>query len=107
MNFESLVTTVGYWHAVRLTLTYMGIDFTSAIDGESSVCVRSNTNRFIVWHNDQGGQEQELGLRYFLDNGCDDIRIAKGIDETFELLCSIRELVENRIIYNQIKDHYI
>lgn len=107
MNFESLVTTVGYWQAVRLTLTFMGVDFASAADGESSVCVSSNKNRFVVWHNDQGGQEQELGLRKLIDYECYDIRIAKGIDESFELLCSIRELVEGRIDFNQIKDHYV
>ena len=109
LDFETLVSTVGYWQAVRLTLTFMGVDFTSAVDGDSSVAIKSNLsnkNRFVVWHNDQGGQEQELGLRHLLDEECDDLRIAKGIDESFELLCNIRKLVEGDITFDQISDHY-
>ena len=106
MSFEELVAKFGYWAAVRMMLTFIGVDFTSAVDDSNSISIKSPDGRFVVWHNDQGANELDLGIRYMVVQGCDDLRLSKGIHETFELLCSIRDLVEGKITFDQIVDHY-
>lgn len=106
MIFETLVGQVGYWMAVRITLTFIGIDFTSDSAGEESLQVKSEAGRFILWHNDAGNMEPDLGLRQGWDIDHEEIRIAKGIEDTFQLLCSIRRLVEGDIKFDDITDSY-
>ena len=107
MSFEKLVETLGYWMAVRLTLTFMGVDFTSAVDDDSAVAIKTYHNdRYVLWHNDQGNSECDLGIREVNYDLTPESRIAKGIVNTFELLCSIRELYEAKITLDQITDSY-
>ena len=106
MNFETLCNTVGYWAAVRMTLTFIGVDFITDKDAENSLIIQVNDSRFVLWHNDQGCMELDIGMRRLMDLGHRDIRIAKGIQDTFQLLCDVRQLMECEIVFDQIVDSY-
>lgn len=105
MDFQTLCNTVGFWAAVRLTLTFIGVDFTSSVDGDDSVAIRTKEGaRYVLWHNDQGAGEKDLGIRYTADQDCDDIRISHGIDDTFSMLGNVRSLVEGDISFDEVDD---
>ena len=102
MSFATLVSTYGYWMAVRIALTFLGVDFATAVDDSPSVAINTPTGRFVVYQNDKGNNEMDVAIRFF---GEEETKGAQGIDDTFSFLGEILKLYEGDTTFDEIEDH--
>ena len=101
MSFETLVKCYGYWMAVKMTLTLLGVDFRSEKDGEASLAINTPDGRFVVYHNNKGNNEWDVAIRPI---GEDETKGAQGIDDTFSFLGEILRLYEGDCSFDLMED---